>query len=172
MTTRLSFDDIFLTMAVNLARRSTCRRMKVGCVITSVDHHRVFAIGYNGNAAGGPNDCDRFGEEAVGNCGCIHAEANAVIKCATDEQKIVYVTHLPCVTCAKYIINLGRVRRIVFKNDYRIRDSVEWLGARVAVEHMPLVEADRLEANLSDMQARCTELLEENRALKRQIESR
>lgn len=124
---RPSFESIFLDFARRLAERSTCARLKVGAVVTSEDFRRVYAVGYNGNASGLANDCDRHGEEAVGNCGCLHAEENAVINCDVSRAlpKIVFCTHLPCVMCAKRIVNLGGVKKVFFANDYRVRTSAE-----------------------------------------------
>jgi dCMP deaminase len=120
---RPSFEEIYSNLALDIARRSTCSRLKVGTVITSTDFRRVLAVGYNGNAAGLPNYCDR---DEPGNCGCLHSEENAIINCTAprSEEKIVFVTHLPCVACAKRLINLGGVRKVYYINDYRIRDSV------------------------------------------------
>jgi deoxycytidylate deaminase len=67
---RPSFERIYMELATSLSGRSTCRRKRVGCVIASPDFRKVLAVGYNGSAAGLDNDCDRFGEKAVGNCGC------------------------------------------------------------------------------------------------------
>lgn len=67
MLRRPAFADIFMDFAVALSARSTCRRLRVGCVIASLDHRHVYGVGYNGSAAGGPNDCD--GDEP-GKCGC------------------------------------------------------------------------------------------------------
>jgi len=123
---RPTFDRLLLDFAQALSQRSTCRRLQVGCVIASADHRRVYAIGYNGSAAGGPNDCD---SAEPGKCGCVHAEANACIKCdvAGELPKVVYVTDLPCVMCAKFLINMGGVQRVLYGRDYRIRDGLEWL---------------------------------------------
>jgi len=122
--TRPSFQSIYLGLAQILAARSTCRRLKVGTVITSTDFRKVLAVGYNGNATGLPNHCDR---DEPGNCGCLHSEENAVINCDSPRfiEKYVFVTHLPCVACAKRLINLGNVRGVFYGQDYRIRDSVE-----------------------------------------------
>jgi deoxycytidylate deaminase len=76
-SSRPTFEALFLDFATALSARSTCRRLQVGCVISSIDHRQVYAIGYNGNAQGGPNDCDRVGAEAVGSCGCF-VEGTAV----------------------------------------------------------------------------------------------
>jgi dCMP deaminase len=116
-----------MKLALSLSDRSTCTRLSVGAVITSPDFRKVYAVGYNGNVAGGVNDCDRHGEEAVGNCGCLHAEENAVINCDTarHHEKIVFCTHLPCVMCAKRLINLGGVKEVYYQRDYRLKDSLE-----------------------------------------------
>jgi dCMP deaminase len=134
---RPSFQEIYLQLAGTLAERSTCRRLKVGTVITSTDFRKVLAVGYNGNATGLPNSCDR---DEPGNCGCLHSEENAVINCDAPRhiEKFVFVTHLPCVQCAKRLINLGNVQAVYYAQDYRIRDSVKLLNSvGIRVEQFP-----------------------------------
>jgi dCMP deaminase len=123
---RPSFETIYMSLAHLLAQRSTCKRLKVGTVITTTDYRKVIAVGYNGNASGLPNTCDR---EEPGNCGCLHSEENAVINCDSPRHvdKVVFVTHLPCVQCAKRLINLGNVLKVFYAEDYRIKDSLEVL---------------------------------------------
>lgn len=120
---RPSFESIYMELATQLSRRSTCRRLQVGTVITSVDFRKVLAVGYNGNASGLANGCDR---EEPGNCGCLHSEENAVINCDAPRgvEKIVFVTHSPCAMCAKRFINLGSVKRVYYKNEYRSKDGL------------------------------------------------
>lgn len=122
--TRPSFEKIYMQLALTLAERSTCHRLNVGTVITSTDYRKVLAVGYNGNAAGLPNQCDRT---EAGNCGCLHSEENAVINCDSPRfvEKHVFVTHLPCVACAKRLINLGGVKKIFFHSQYRSSESLE-----------------------------------------------
>jgi dCMP deaminase len=139
--TRPSFTEICLNIAEQISARSTCARLHVGCVITSTDFRKVLSWGYNGNAAGGPNDCDRHGAEAVGSCGCIHAEQNAVINCDAPREsgKLVFCTHLPCATCAKFLINLGGVQSVYYSTDYRNREGLVWLyQAGIASRYSPL----------------------------------
>ncbi|MEJ7727811.1 MAG: deaminase [Polyangiaceae bacterium] len=130
---RPTFQRIYLDLAHALSKRATCLRLQVGTVITSTDYRKVLAIGYNGNATGLPNQCDRA---EPGNCGCLHSEENAVINCDAPRStdKIVFVTHLPCVMCAKRLINLGNVRDVYYDLDYRLKDSLQLLeqvGIRV-----------------------------------------
>lgn len=135
---RPSFQTIYLELARTLSARSTCKRLRVGTVITTTDFRKVLAVGYNGNATGLPNTCDR---DEAGNCGCLHSEENAVINCDAPRfiEKVVFVTHLPCVACAKRLINLGNVKKIFYGQDYRVRDSVELLrSVGIEVEQMPV----------------------------------
>lgn len=135
---RASFESIYLRLATTMAERSTCKRLQVGTVITTTDFRKVLAVGYNGNATGLHNGCDR---DEPGNCGCLHSEENAVINCDAPRfiEKIVFVTHLPCMACAKRLINLGNVKKIYYANDYRVRDSVAVLeSVGIAVEQLPL----------------------------------
>lgn len=137
MKERPSFPAIYIELAKILAERSTCVRLQVGTVITSTDFRKVLAVGYNGNATGLKNGCDR---EEPGNCGCLHSEENAVINCDAPRQieKFVFVTHLPCVQCAKRLINLGNVKKVFYATDYRLRDSVEVLkSVGIEIEQIP-----------------------------------
>jgi dCMP deaminase len=136
---RPSFQQIYIELARTLAARSTCCRLKVGTVITSTDFRKVLAVGYNGNATGLPNTCDR---DEPGNCGCLHSEENAVINCDAPRfiEKCVFVTHLPCVQCAKRLINLGNVKVVYYAQDYRIRDSIALLSS-VGIKVQQLAES-------------------------------
>lgn len=137
---RPSFEQIYMELAASLAERSTCSRLNVGTVITSTDYRKVLAVGYNGNAAGLPNSCDR---EDPGNCGCLHSEENAVINCDSPRsmEKHVFVTHLPCTGCAKRLINLGGVKKVFYRNEYRSLDSISLLKS-VGIEVLQLKTLD------------------------------
>ena len=115
-----------MRMAEELAKRSTCARLQVGSVITSGDLTQVLGIGYNGNARGLPNRCDGI---EPGRCGCLHSEANALIKAgAMIPGKLMFVTVSPCVMCAKMTVN-SNVARVYFRNAYRDPSGVEILRA-------------------------------------------
>jgi dCMP deaminase len=124
-----------MQFAETIARRSTCKRLAVGTVITTIDYRKVLAVGYNGNASGLQNTCDR---EEPGNCGCLHSEENAVINCDAprETRKFVFVTHLPCAACAKRLINLGNVEKVVYGNSYRKMDAIKLLeSVGIKVHH-------------------------------------
>ena len=98
----------------------------------------IIATGYNGAPKGLPH-CNELGgcyREKVGIpsgerhelCRALHAEQNAIIQAATLGQSIegatIYVTHQPCIICAKMIINAG-ISRIVVRSGYPDKMSEE-----------------------------------------------
>ncbi|MEG0918788.1 MAG: cytidine/deoxycytidylate deaminase family protein [Anaerovoracaceae bacterium] len=144
---RPSWDEYFMKMAELTATRSTCLRRNVGAIIVSDKH--IIATGYNGAPKGVPH-CEEIGGcirekmnipsgERHELCRALHAEQNAIIQAANLGQSVeggtIYVTHQPCIICAKMIINAG-IKRIVVRNGYPDELSVEMLaeaGLKVVV---------------------------------------
>ena len=142
---RPNWDEYFMGMAELTAERSTCLRRHVGAVIVKDKH--IVATGYNG-APRGLAHCGDLGgclREKLGVpsgerhelCRALHAEQNAIIQAATlgisIEGASIYITHQPCVICAKMIINAG-IDKIVVKEGYPDELSMELLeeaGKRV-----------------------------------------
>jgi dCMP deaminase len=113
---RIPLYEVYMRMAEELAKRSTCERARVGTVITDAALSNVVGIGYNGNASGLPNRCD---STEPGRCGCIHSEMNALVKApGSVRDKVVFVTVSPCVMCAKLIIQSG-VTHVFYRQAYR-----------------------------------------------------
>lgn len=127
-------DEWAMDLALLTARRSTCMRRQVGCILLN-DRGHVLATGYNGVAAGQPhcNHHDQFHETGFPNacsgahapsgtnldaCQAIHAEQNALLQCR-DVYTIhtAYTTTSPCITCAKLLLNTS-CQRIVFFEAY------------------------------------------------------
>lgn len=136
---RPSWDEYFMEMAVLTAKRSTCLRRHVGAVIVKDKH--VVASGYNG-APTGLVHCDEMGgclRQQLGVpsgqrhelCRALHAEQNAIIQAAALGNSIdgasIYVTHHPCIICAKMIINAG-IRKIYIKDPYPDEMAAEILS--------------------------------------------
>jgi len=125
---RPSWDQYFIEIARQVATRSTCLRRHVGAVV--VRNKRILTTGYNGAPRGLPH-CDVVGclreklnipsGERQEICRGLHAEQNAIIQAAlhgvSTEGGTIYVTHQPCITCAKMIINSGIIR-VVCANSY------------------------------------------------------
>lgn len=133
---RPSWDEYFMEIASLVAKRSTCLRRQVGAVIVKDKH--ILATGYNGAPAGLAHcaevGCLRDGipsGERHELCRAIHAEQNAIVQAALHgtalRESTIYVTHQPCVLCAKMLINAG-VRRVVFKGSYPDGLSLDFLN--------------------------------------------
>jgi dCMP deaminase len=116
--------EVYMRMAEELAKRSTCARLQVGTVITDAQLENVVAIGYNGNARGFPNRCD---SDEAGRCGCIHSEMNALVKSPGQmRDKVAFVTASPCVMCAKLMVQAS-VAHVFYRHEYRDRRGIEVL---------------------------------------------
>ena len=95
-----------MATAVLIASRSNCERLHVGCVIVTGGErkNRIVAAGYNGFLPGSPHVSRvRDGHEQA----VVHAEQNAVADAArrgsSVEGCVAYVTHFPCIHCAKIV---------------------------------------------------------------------
>ncbi len=125
---RPSWDEYFMTIAKQVATRSTCIRRQIGAVV--VLDKRILATGYNG-APSGLAHCAELGclRQELGIksgtqhelCRALHAEQNAVVQAArygiSIDGATVYSTTQPCVMCAKILMNAG-VTEIVYEGDY------------------------------------------------------
>lgn len=116
--------EVYMRMAEELAKRSTCARLQVGTVITDSTLENVVAIGYNGNARGFPNRCD---SSEAGKCGCIHSEMNALVKAPGQmRDKVAFITASPCVMCAKLMVQAS-VAHLFYREPYRDSAGLEIL---------------------------------------------
>lgn len=135
--TRPSWDEYFLEIIQLIKQRSTCLRRQVGAII--VKDKRILATGYNG----APKDCRHCLDigclrdelnvpsgERHELCRAVHAEQNAIAQAAqygiSVADSTMYVTHQPCVMCAKIIINAG-IKCIIYSGDYPDKLALELL---------------------------------------------
>lgn len=121
--------SVLVRTVTEVARLSTCKRLRVGCAVVIPELTEILSFGYNGPPAGMPNDSCRH--DQPGNCGCVHAEANAIIKIRPDRRDLVLITtHSPCEACAGLIVNSGRFGRVIHVGDYRLTAGTELLIER------------------------------------------
>lgn len=122
---RPSWDQIWSNFSTLISERSYDPRTKVGAVVVTEDNTQVLSVGYNGNHRGGENHVD---SAEPGLSGFIHAEVNALVKMDYNnpKRKVMYVTHSPCVACAKLIIN-ANIHEVKYLEEYRDSSGVELL---------------------------------------------
>lgn len=131
-------DCRYLRMAEIWSENSYCERRKVGAIL--VKDKMIISDGFNGTPAGFENVCEDE-ETGLTKPYVLHAEANAITKVArsnnSSEDSTLYVTASPCVECSKLIIQAG-IRRVVFKELYRITDGIDLLRrAGIECVHIP-----------------------------------
>jgi dCMP deaminase len=113
------------------AELSTARRLKVGALIVKDD--RIISIGYNGTPSGWDNNCEYEQEDGSLKTKpeVLHAERNALDKLARrgglgGDGAEMFVTHAPCLECAKSIYGAG-IKRLYYREQYRSADGIEFL---------------------------------------------
>jgi len=148
------FINAHMKAAEVYAELSTAKRLQVGCVI--VKDNTIIGIGYNGMPSGWDNNCedveyilkeecrqsDRFmmhngyTESAHGwsrlhsKKEVLHAETNAIAKVSrstnSSESASLFVTHAPCLDCAKIIHQAG-IKEVYYRHNYRSVSGIEFL---------------------------------------------
>lgn len=137
------FIDAYMDVAERFAQLSSAVRLQVGAIVVKDD--RIISIGYNGMPSGWDNVCEECcdGGGTVG-AGCyhdhcngpktkpevLHAESNAIAKLArsaeSGEGATIFVTHSPCIDCAKLIYQSG-INTVYYRNAYRSTAGTDFL---------------------------------------------
>lgn len=155
---RKSWDEYFLSIARDVAERSTCNRKQVGCVL--VRDRAILSTGYAGSMPG-MDHCIDVGCEIGPDGGCqrtIHSEVNAVAQAAKHGNRVdgatAYVTLSPCYNCFKMLVSAG-IRRVVFDEAYRIPLNPEMVSkCGIQYEHVQLQSEAKNEYQQSEYQRR------------------
>lgn len=146
------------------AQLSTAQRLQVGCVI--VKDNTIIGIGYNGMPSGWNNNCEYvefitkedchqsdeymlhngYRETAHGwskltsKPEVLHAETNAIAKVSrstnSSEGASIFITHAPCLECAKIIYQAG-IKEVYYQQNYRTVAGIDFLkNCDIDVQHV------------------------------------
>ena len=131
------FINAYMDVAERFAQLSSAKRLNVGAIVVKDD--RIISIGYNGMPSGWDNECeyeviveddDDYTTELKTKPEVLHAESNAIAKLAkspeSGEGADIFITHAPCIDCAKLIYQSG-IATVYYKNDYRSTQGIEFL---------------------------------------------
>jgi dCMP deaminase len=142
---KIKFQQLYMDWARRAAQLSPARRLNVGAVIVKDD--TVISYGYNGMPAGWDNNCEDELQWPNGDIQflttkpeVLHAESNAIAKLAKSTNSglnaDLFVTHSPCMECAKLIFQSG-IRRVFYAEDYRDDSGIQFLNkSGVTVEKL------------------------------------
>jgi dCMP deaminase len=137
------FVKAYIDVAERFAQLSSAKRLQVGAIVVKDD--RIISIGYNGMPSGWDNVCEECcdGGGPVG-AGCyhdhctgpktkpevLHAESNAIAKLAKSPESgdgaTIFVTHSPCIDCAKLIYQSG-IKNVFYRDSYRSAEGIVFL---------------------------------------------
>lgn len=137
----------YMDIACRISELSSAKRLKVGAIAVKGD--RIISIGYNGMPSGWSNECEEevvteyesyTESDLVTKKEVLHAEQNLIAKLASSSESgqgaEMYITHSPCLECAKQIYSAG-ISKVYFKQEYRSTDGIEFLiKCKVEVEQL------------------------------------
>jgi len=136
------FKRAYMQTAQTFAELSSAQRLHVGAIIVKND--RIISIGYNGMPAGWSNVCEDVAEDGTLTTKpeVLHAESNALAKLArsndSGDSADLFVTHSPCLECAKLIYQSG-IKNVYYANNYRDDSGLQFLKkSNVTVEQVQL----------------------------------
>lgn len=129
------FKQSYMKTAKVFAELSHARRLHVGAIVVKDD--RIISIGYNGMPAGWDNDCEYVFthpqtkiDELVTRKEVLHAESNAIAKLAKSNESglgaDIFITHAPCIECAKLIYQSG-ISSVYYGENYRDDSGIKFL---------------------------------------------
>jgi dCMP deaminase len=126
----------YMKTAETFAELSHARRLHVGAIVVKDD--RIISIGYNGMPAGWDNNCEEVIQHSDDTTSLktkpevLHAETNAIAKLARSNESglgaDIFITHAPCLDCAKLIYQSG-INRVYYGENYRDDTGVKFLKA-------------------------------------------
>ena len=122
--------NAYMATAKIFAELSHARRLHVGAIVVKDD--RIISIGYNGMPAGWDNNCEITLDDGTLKTRpeVLHAETNAIAKLARSNESglnaDLFITHAPCLDCAKLIYQAG-IKRVFFGAGYRDNSGVDFL---------------------------------------------
>jgi dCMP deaminase len=130
------FIDAHMASAEVYSRLSSAKRLQVGCVV--VKDNTIIGIGYNGMPSGWTNECEDIievhedgGVVTKTKSEVLHAETNDLAKIArstnSSEGASLFVTHAPCIDCAKLIHQSG-INSVYYRNSYRDELGINFLN--------------------------------------------
>ena len=160
------FIDYYMDVAERTSKLSSAIRRQVGAVI--VKDNRILSYGYNGMPTGWDNTCENkeympgdqweghlypheeYDKEVESNRRyrlvtkdeVLHAEMNVISKVSASTESsdgaTLFVTHAPCIHCAKAIYQSG-IKQVYYRDAYRDSRGLEFLEqGNVSVTRYPI----------------------------------
>lgn len=127
-----------LRVAEAASGHSGCTRVHTGCALYDQDAAALGVSAFVNSECNGSDSllCSHFPD----GCRCEHAEARAIGNAASFRVHVtnVYLTHEPCIECAKAMIALGTVKVVRWSRPFRDHTGADALrDAGIDARHWP-----------------------------------
>ena len=169
------FKDLYIDIAIRVSQMSRAERLQVGCILVKQDRiismswngtpagwdniceDKVY-MDYDVGGWLSPEEIEEKWplEDHIGRyhlktrAEVLHAESNCISKLARSGESglgsVMFVTHAPCIDCAKLIYQSG-ISAVYYVNNYRSRSGIEFLiKCGIHVEQTPINIIQTLES--------------------------
>jgi len=121
---RWSWDEVFMSMAFTISKRSPDSNTQHGCVIVDKKNH-IVATGFNGWPPGAPDaiipNTRKNGKKYMY---VIHSEVNAILQSTQSDlsECRAYITGLPCNECLKVLIAKG-IKEVIIGDTGHVKNE-------------------------------------------------
>lgn len=150
---RKKYHNLYMDLAERISKMSFAKRLQVGSVLVKNDN--ILSYGWNGMPSGWDNNCedeiftyderDTYYERNEWKYDeitkrysrlktkpeVLHSEYNCIAKVSrstnSSEGASLFVTHAPCLDCAKIIHQAG-INSVYYRNTYRSEDGINFLN--------------------------------------------
>ncbi|MFQ5531623.1 MAG: cytidine/deoxycytidylate deaminase family protein [Candidatus Nanoarchaeia archaeon] len=123
-----SWDDIYMTMVYLVASKSKDNRTHVGAVVVGPDNE-VRSTGYNGFVRGLDDSNLERQQKSEKNYWMEHAERNVLFNAVRIGVSLkgckIYTNGIPCMDCARAIIQSG-IKEIIIDKNSNIGNNERW----------------------------------------------
>ena len=133
---KTKYERLYMDIAERISKMSYAKRLQVGCVLVKEDS--IISYGWNGMPAGWDNNCE-YEHYSIGNPNdfelktrpeVLHSEENCLMKLSKTHNSgkgaTLFVTHAPCIQCAKLIYGAG-IKEVIYKSTYRDTAGLDFL---------------------------------------------
>lgn len=134
-TKRISWDELFMNMAILVSKRAACKFHETGSIFID-NNKKIISTGYNGPTEGDLH-CLEVGcakvdgdpkTKKLRRCRGAHGEINGIINCQDTNRlrgATIYTVLFPCYDCMKSLNNAG-IKEVVYLKEYaRIKKGGE-----------------------------------------------
>ena len=128
MEKRVTWDELFMSMAFLVAMKSKDKRTHIGAVVIGPENE-VRSVGYNGLVRGINDDIEARQQPPEKYFWFEHAERNAIYNATLMGVSLkncrVYTNGIPCMDCGRAVVQSG-IKEVIYHKNWNLDNLPKW----------------------------------------------